>query len=430
MFDFFLDSYLTICGVFKYYTFSKKFQFYNQKQVSDYQFKQLKILLIESSKHVPYYIELFKKINFDPISDFNSLKDLEKLPTLSKKAAKENRDKLINKRYINKSIKLKTSGSTGEPFHVLVSYNAWIIEQASIWRNWKWAGYSFRDKMAVIRSYAPKKGQALIKKDLFRNFDFYSPFHLSRENCEFYLSEIKRSQARFLRGYPSSIFLLANAVKSDDCFNIKGILTASETLTKNDRLFIESKFHTKIFNHYGLADICLMMGDCEFHGGLHNYEDYGYMELLDSGISPKFKNIVGTNLHNLAMPLIRYETGDIAELADTTCSCSRSFPIISNVIGRKDTNLTSPDGFSIPSVNFYTMFEHYDSIIKWQLVQISIFELNVYLLVNETFYHVLENTISDEIRKRFNYNMVINFIINDGFYKVNEGKQNPIISLF
>ena len=71
--------------------------------------------------------------------------------------ARENRSRLINNKYIKRHIKLRTSGSTGHPFEINVSYEAWIVEQAVIWRHWKWAEYKFREKMGILRSYSPKK---------------------------------------------------------------------------------------------------------------------------------------------------------------------------------------------------------------------------------------------------------------------------------
>ena len=43
---------------------------------------------------------------------------------------------LDNPKFSQGGMKFRTSGSTGEPFEVSVSENAWIVEQAVIWRHW------------------------------------------------------------------------------------------------------------------------------------------------------------------------------------------------------------------------------------------------------------------------------------------------------
>jgi phenylacetate-CoA ligase len=179
-----------------------------------------------------------------------------------------------------------------------------------------------------------------------------------------------------LRGYPSSILTIAEFVlKSNHPIpNIKLILTASEVLTDIDRNKIERAFNARISNHYGLAEQIVMMGDCEKHEGLHNYEEYGYLELLDTEIKD-VKRIIGTNLHNLTTPLIRYDTGDLAVISEHNCSCHKVLPTIKNIIGRNDAQILTIEGYKIPTVNFYTMFEHFSEIQRWQIVQHSLTEL-------------------------------------------------------
>ena len=64
---------------------------------------------------------------------------------------------------INNYVIMKTSGTSGTPFLARIDFKHWIVEQAVIWRQWKSFGYKFRDKIALLRSYAPGKGDKLIK---------------------------------------------------------------------------------------------------------------------------------------------------------------------------------------------------------------------------------------------------------------------------
>ena len=84
-------------------------------------------------------------------------------------------------------------------------------------------------------------------------------------------------KTKYLRGYPSSIKSLADiALKNNiNIPNMKGVLVASERLSLNQRTTIEKAFQCQVFNHYGLADISVMMGSCSKNEGLHNYDDYG-----------------------------------------------------------------------------------------------------------------------------------------------------------
>lgn len=423
------DILMTLEGIAYYRLFLHKTQFWSKEQIEAYQFSKLKKLLMISGQHVPYYRELFSAIKFDVAKDFKTLNDIEKLPLLTKKEARFNKDKLINPLYKFKSFPMRTSGSTGEPFEVMVSFNAWVVEQAVVWRHWAWGGYRFRDQMAIVRSYSPKTGDPLIRHDSLRNFTYYSPFHLNDEKLRAYLADMIKRKTKIIRGYPSSVFTLAEFVKRTGVGipDIKMILTASEVLTDAERDVIENVLQARISNHYGLAEVCVMMGDCEKHEGLHNYDEYGYLELLPAAVENS-RAVVGTHLHNFAMPLIRYETGDMAELADKPCSCGRCLQTVKNIVGRKDVSIRTPEDYKIPTVNFYTMFEKMSKVKKWQIIQRQIDQLEVIVHsdhVSETFLPELEATL----KQRIPPSMRIDILVNQPFLKVNEGKLNTFVSL-
>ncbi len=362
------DYWLTLAGILEYQFHLKKSCFKPKAVVEREQYKKLKKLLLICQTEVPYYQKLFKEIGFDTERDFNTLADLKKIPITEKSIVKEHPDWFVNPKRVQGALTFHTSGSTGNPLTEYVSKNHWKIEQGVVWRHWSWAGYKFRDKIAVVRSYTPKNGQ-LIKQDNIRNFRFYSPFHLSDENIKMYLEDMVAQDVKFIRGYPSSVKALAVYVLQHQCEipKLKGILTASEVLRDSDREIIEKAFKCKISNHYGLAECVVMMGDCEKHEGLHNYDEYGYLELLDTD-DPKVKRIIGTNLNNYAMPLLRYDTNDFAEVAEKSCSCGRSSIVVHNIKGRtcEVINLKDRD---VPLVNFFTMLEYYTTLKQWQIVQ-------------------------------------------------------------
>jgi len=55
--------------------------------------------------------------------------------------------------------------------------------------------------------------------------------------------------------------------------------------------------------------------------------------------------VVVTDLHNFATPLIRYDLGDYAEMADT-CPCGRGLPALKRIMGRRRNMVRLPDGRS------------------------------------------------------------------------------------
>ena len=407
----------------------KKSCYWPSEKMELYQFEKLKSLLIESYNGIPYYQGVFDSLGFNPYRDFKVLEDLKKLPILSKEFVKENKDLFTNENHSKNSILFKTSGSTGVPFEILVHPNQWILEQGVVWRHWKWGGYNFRDPLAMVRSFVPPNEQTLWRTSKLSNFTYFSPFHLNDVNMAKYLDHMISRNIVILRGYPSSIATLADFVirSGHPIPKIKLVLTASEVLTDKDRTLIESAFAAKVSNHYGLSEQIVMMGDCEKHEGLHNYDEYGYLELLDTE-DPKVKRIIGTNLNNVTTPLIRYDTGDLAVLAEKPCSCGRTLPTIKNIIGRKDAVIKTIEGYEIPTTNFYTMLEHFQEIDRWQIVQKSLTDIEL-VFSSKNITDERTNYLEHEIRKRLNAKMSVTLFKNGNFIQKNEGKFNPFISL-
>ena len=418
----FQDIYLTFKGI----NFSNevdKIQNYSNSQIEVYRFKKIKKLLVKASREISFYKNLFWTINFDPYK-FNNLDELKKIPILDKETIRNNYSSLISGVRSKNSIELSTSGTSGERLTVYTSPSQWIIEQAAVWRQWKSAGYKFRDRMAIIRSYSPKKNEPLFKKDHIKNWLYISPYHLDKNNSRDFLIMLKKWRPLFLRGYPSSIFLLSKYAEMYDIKidSLKGIFTASEKLTNDYRSKIESVFGVKIFDHYGQAEITVMLHEMEDHNGMKNLDFYGYPEFIPTEKKNIYK-LVATNLHNDVMPLIRYDTGDLVEILDFEKDTER--PIINEIFGRNDDFLTHKEGHSMPSVNFYTYFSKLKEVKRFQFVE-NESNIELRLQIDEDVKKTsLIKYINEEMQLRFGKKIEIT--VTNQFIQSKDGKFSAVI---
>ena len=94
--------------------FLNESQWYSLEELRNYQFRQLKKLLLHANANVPYYRELFRKEKID-VEKFSKLEDIRKIPILTKEIIRENRDLLVSKLHKDKLQYVTTSGSTGTP---------------------------------------------------------------------------------------------------------------------------------------------------------------------------------------------------------------------------------------------------------------------------------------------------------------------------
>ena len=106
---------------------------------------------------------------------------------------------------------------------------------------------------------------------------------------------------------------------------------------------IEEQLGVKAYNSYGISE---MMGpgvafECPEQNGLHIWEDYFIVEILDPvTLEPvpegELGELVLTTINREAMPLLRYRTRDLTRLLPGTCPCGRTHRRIARLQGRSD----------------------------------------------------------------------------------------------
>lgn len=363
------DALLTLRGIRAYQSFLSKSDRATDAEVRRQQSEWLGKLLRHAHANVPWYSARFRTYGVradgpDPFAE------LAKLPVLTKAEVRENHADFCVPGVAARSMKLATSGTTGEPLVAYTSPEQWVIEQATVWRQWKWAGYRFRDPIAIFRSYAPKPGEPLVKIDRLRNWAYFSVFRMDDAAIDGYAQFLQQWKPKYLRGYPSSLLLVAQHAlrRGWKLPGLKGAFAASEAVPAELRGTLREAFGIELFDHYGQAEITCMFHDCERHAGMHVDWEYGFVELLPSS-EPGLHRIIATNLHNTAMPLLRYDTGDLAEGGWERCPCGRTAPIIRAIRGRKDDFLIARDGSRMATVNLYTYFSKLGEIQRFQLSQ-------------------------------------------------------------
>ena len=110
----------------KTYNFLKKSQWLSREEIDEYQLQQLGKLLHHAYDYVPYYTRLFDKLGLKP-NDIKSIKDLQKLPFLTKEIINENIEDLKAKNYPEYKFEHSiTGGSTGYPLQFYKEKSIWL----------------------------------------------------------------------------------------------------------------------------------------------------------------------------------------------------------------------------------------------------------------------------------------------------------------
>ncbi|AFK21492.1 phenylacetate--CoA ligase (plasmid) [Haloferax mediterranei ATCC 33500] len=132
------------------------------------------------------------------------------------------------------------------------------------------------------------------------------------------------------------------------------ILYGAEPCTEPMRNEIETRFDATAVENYGLSEIIGpgVAVECLEQAGMHIWEDHFYPEVIDPNTGEQVEEgeegeLVLTTLTKVALPVLRYRTGDLTTLDYDTCECGRTCVRMSGVTGRAD------DLLIVRGVNFY-----------------------------------------------------------------------------
>jgi phenylacetate-CoA ligase len=155
--------------------------------------------------------------------------------------------------------------------------------------------------------------------------------------------EIVRALHQFrpavVSGYPGVLARIAQTVSSDELrlLRLRFVSTGGEVLTPLMRQQIQDGFSVPVYDTYGAIEFNLLAWECQATGEYHSCDDALVMEILRNGIpvaEGERGEVVGTDLHSFAMPLIRYQLGDVATKGSQACRCGQPFSTIRSIQGR------------------------------------------------------------------------------------------------
>jgi phenylacetate-CoA ligase len=351
-------------------------------RIEAYQERRLRLIVRLVAARAPFYRRWFAESGTDPRS-IRTLADLSRLPLIGRAelmAAPED-FAVLPRRLMWPSM---SSGTSGRPVKVFRTTGSSLYEQAALQRQWGWFGLARDARRVVLRGtpFADPTTPTLAVPGDHRLL--VSSFHLTAESLPGILGEIRDFAPDAVEGWPSSLALLASLLDDDGSrLPVQAVITSSEWMGRARRSLLESVFDAPIVDHYGQTERVSLAGNCE-HGGYHQFPDYGITELLPIGEGRS--EIVGTPLHNLGFPLLRYRTGDEVGPAPTvSCPCGRPFPLLGPLSGRVEESFTAADGRVIPLPS--TVVDDLEGLAEVQIAQLGPGRFEIRAVPGPTFDH-------------------------------------------
>ena len=406
-------------------------QFWSKEQLINFQEVKLNNLLRYVYLNVPFYSDWFKENNLNP-EDIKQLGDLKRLPVLSKSEIRNNPEKFVSKTFDKKrSVRLNSSGSTGEPFEYFLSRSAYSMKYAAAIRGWSWMGYRLGDPYAKISQNERSSGLKKIQDLINRSYYLYTP-DLSESGLKKIIYILEKQKPHFVRSYPDPLFFIAQVLQKNNkkLTGIKAINSTGNILSPEARRIIEARFNCPVFDSYSCEGGALFYEGPSRDNYLGSME-YAITEVLDNKFSEVEAEETGmhitTDLHNYAMPLIRYNTQDLVEKSSRESSCGRELNGFNKIIGRENDVLITPSGNMLIVHLFTIYFEYFSSIKQFQIEQTGSDEFIFRLIVDKTYSPETEKQIFNHWQKELGRDVKLRIEIHDEFPFLFSGKRRFLI---
>ncbi|MBL9124642.1 MAG: phenylacetate--CoA ligase family protein [Planctomycetaceae bacterium] len=293
---------------------------------------------------------------------------------------------------------LFTSGSTGRPVMVVGTGLTQLFWNCCTLRDHLWHRRAPGATLAAIRSLAGEIGRApegLTGEDwgpATRGIVNTGPsYTLSvHSTIEEQADWLQRRDPDYLLTYPSNLLALVQHSQAHGWRlpRLRQARTFGELLEPHVRRACRARWGVGIVDMYSSQEVGYIALQCPAQEQYHVQAENVLVEVIDEEgrlCSPgQIGRVVVTALHNFALPLLRYEIGDYAEVGEA-CPCGRGLPVLRRIMGRQRNMAILPDGRRRwPAIELAETDELADfpPIHQFQLVQRSTTAMEMLLVVH------------------------------------------------
>ena len=331
-------------------------QWLSRDGIEALQTQRLNRLLQTALQHSPWHAERIRAAGLEAAvrEGAATRADLARLPTMDKKDARGNVERLVWRGVPGGAFQYTTGGSSGEPLIFHFGRARQASDAAGRMRARRWWGVHPGEREAYLWG-APvelnKTDRLKTLRDRLVNQLVLNAFAMSPARMDGYLDALEAWQPKCLYGYASSIALLAAHAEARSrrprLPGLRVVCTTGEPLYPHQRELIGRVFGAPVANEFGSRDIGFTAHEAP-GGQMLLMSESHIVEVLDAAGRPVAPGEAGeaviTGLTSFAQPFIRYRTGDVLRLAAAPATGGQGLHVIAEVTGRQTDFVVAADG--------------------------------------------------------------------------------------
>lgn len=323
-------------------------------------------------------ILMYATENVEFYKQFKGYSSLASFPVINKCVIKNNFDAFQSREFMGMKVHdMYTSGSTGTPFLVKHDQNKRKRVYAEMLYFWGKAGYQIGMRYIFFRIWV-----TLTRKTRWttwsRNLIMWDIQRLDNENLENIRRKLKSDRRiRMMLGYAGTLDTIANYLLTSgdtpDMFHLRLILSGAEVLTEATRQKLQKVFNCTVVSVYPNQENGTLAAECVEHKEFHVNSASYKIELLKYDCDEPVGDgepgrVVVTDYFNHAMPLIRYDTGDIGTWKRVS-ECGWHTQAFTCIQGRLADFVYDTSGRKVSPFTIATCLCTFNKLLQFQFIQ-------------------------------------------------------------
>jgi phenylacetate-CoA ligase len=410
--------------------FFRRVPYLSRDEMQARQFQRLRDLVRHAYETVAFYRALYAGKGFEP-GDLKGWEDFRRLPRVTKDdVIASYPGRILSSRYAGRELIVsRSSGSSGKvldvayPAQTLARYALATIRMYRM-------GFDYRPWHRHLYIYtSPYPFDSI--------FGLYPLYFVSTlAPVSETLKKLVEVRPHLLVCYPSHLRQVSEIASEADLRRIRPLLisVSSELSTQAERDLLAERFGCPALDNYSSEEMARIAAQC-LEKTYHVFEDMNFVEVVDEEgkPTPEIGLVVATNLHNFALPLIRYEQNDYAALSDGDCPCGRRFRTLSKLQGRRNDSFRMPSGKVLSSgflldATYEFLLDEREAIRDFCLIQERADSVLLEIVPGRTWSDTVAKTIAERFGRYLEAGVAFRVETVDECEKTRTGKRNPIIS--
>jgi len=399
-------------------------------EIRAWQFARIGKLVQHAYENVPFYKDIYSSIGFQP-GDLKTWEDFKSLPVITKDQVIANypHNMLARGESVDELVISRSSGSSGKVLDIAYDSRAmgtYILAGLRLYE----MGFSYRPWHRQLYVYtSPYPLDSL--------FGLYPmKFVPTLAPVQQIIDQLLAYKPRLLVCYPSHLKQIAQEMTplQRRSIGLRCISVNSEMSTQKERNALSEMFGCPVLDEYSSEELTRIAAQCR-QKKYHVFEDINYLETLDEAGAPTSGQgvLVGTNLHNFAMPMIRYKQNDLVTIENCDCPCGWHFRQITNLQGRKNDNFIMPSGKILSSgflldATYDMILTYRDAVRDFCLIQDTATTVRLQVIPDAGWTEAIAALLQTKFVSFFEPTVTFAIEQVEVCEKTRTGKRNPIIS--